>query len=178
MTAYRILHVDDEPDIREIVDMSLGLNAEFEVRACACGADAIAMAAEWSPFLMTLAFSVRSHLQAIRLESLRAVFVQRIKGDAARLAACRSSLGQNADPATVGQIKKIAHGLAGAAGLFGFHQISSDAAAVEDAVIAGNGGEGDPSELTRALDRLMSRMEGQREAPRMEAPRLGAQSAA
>jgi CheY-like chemotaxis protein len=154
MTAYRILHVDDEPDIREIVDMSLGLNAEFEVRACACGADAIAMAAEWSPFLilldvmmpgmdgpttlkhlrqdprtadipvlfmtaraqerevqqlialgahgviskpfdpMTLAFAVRSHLQAIRLDSLRAVFVQRIKGDAALLAACRSSLGE------------------------------------------------------------------------------------
>jgi len=235
MTAYRILHVDDEPDIREIVDMSLGLNAEFEVRACACGADAIAMAAEWSPFLilldvmmpgmdgpttlkhlradprtadipvlfmtaraqerevnqlialgahgviskpfdpMTLAFSVRSHLQAIRLESLRAVFVQRIKGDAAALAACRSSLGRNADPAAVGEIKKIAHGLAGAAGLFGFHQISSDAAAVEDAVIArnGGGGERDPSELVRALDRLMSRMEGHREAPR-----IGAQSAA
>jgi CheY-like chemotaxis protein len=229
MTAYRILHVDDEPDIREIVDMSLGLNAEFEVRACASGVDAIAMAAEWSPFLilldvmmpgmdgpttlthlrkdprtadipvlfmtaraqerevqqlialgaqgviskpfdpMTLAFSVRSHLQAIRLESLRAVFVQRIKGDAALLAACRSSLGTKANPATVGQIKKIAHGLAGAAGLFGFDQISSDAAAVEDAVTAGLGGDGNPSELTRALDRLMSRMEGQRDKPRVSA---------
>ena len=39
MSAIRILHVDDEPDIREIVQMSLGLNADFEVRACACGAD-------------------------------------------------------------------------------------------------------------------------------------------
>ena len=143
MSAIRILHVDDEPDIREIVDMSLGLNADFEVRACSCGADAVATAAEWSPFLilldvmmpgmdgpatlaqlrknprtadipvlfmtaraqerevqqlialgaqgviskpfdpMTLAFQVRNHLQAIRLESLRSVFVQRIKGDAA-----------------------------------------------------------------------------------------------
>src|SRR5258708_12313555 len=54
MTAYRILHVDDEPDIREIVDMSLGLNAEFEVQACSCGADAIMVAAEWSPFLILL----------------------------------------------------------------------------------------------------------------------------
>jgi HPt (histidine-containing phosphotransfer) domain-containing protein len=97
------------------------------------------------------------------------VFVQRIKGDAALLAACRSSLGTNANPATVGQIKKIAHGLAGAAGLFGFDQISSDAAAVEDAVIAGTGRDGDPSELTRALDRLMSRMEGQRDAARVDA---------
>jgi CheY-like chemotaxis protein len=233
MTSYRILHVDDEPDIREIVDMSLGLSAEFEVRACACGPDAIEAAAEWSPFLilldvmmpgmdgpttlahlrrdprtadipvlfmtaraqerevqqlialgaqgviskpfdpMTLAFQVRNHLQAIRLESLRAVFVQRIKGDAALLASCRSSLGAQADPTTVGQIRKIAHGLAGAAGLFGFDQISSDAAAVEDAVVAAGGSAGDPSELTRALDRLMSRMEGQRDAPR-----VGAQSAA
>ena len=54
MSAVRILHVDDEPDIREIVEMSLGLNADFEVRACACGADAVAAAAEWSPLLILL----------------------------------------------------------------------------------------------------------------------------
>jgi chemotaxis protein histidine kinase CheA len=107
---------------------------------------------------------VRSHLQAIRLESLRSVFVQRIKGDAALLALCRSALGEEADPTTVGQIRKIAHGLAGAAGLFGFDQISSEAAAVEDAVVARLQGNGSPSALTHALDRLMSRMEGQRDA--------------
>jgi CheY-like chemotaxis protein len=54
MNAVRILHVDDEPDIREIVEMSLGLNPDFEVRTCACGADAITVAAEWSPFLILL----------------------------------------------------------------------------------------------------------------------------
>src|SRR5450432_2356021 len=54
MSAVRILHVDDEPDIREIVGISLGLTADFEVRACASGADAIAVAAEWSPFLILL----------------------------------------------------------------------------------------------------------------------------
>ena len=54
MSAIRILHVDDEPDIREVVDMSLGLNPNFEVRACASGAEAIATAAEWSPFLILL----------------------------------------------------------------------------------------------------------------------------
>jgi CheY-like chemotaxis protein len=54
MSAIRILHVDDEPDIREIVDMSLGLNPEFEVRACASGAEAIAAAIEWSPFVILL----------------------------------------------------------------------------------------------------------------------------
>jgi CheY-like chemotaxis protein len=218
MSAIRILHVDDEPDIREIVDMALGLNADFEVRACASGAEAIATAAEWSPFLilldvmmpgmdgpatlvqlrknprtadipvlfmtaraqareveqfialgaqgviskpfdpMTLAFSVRSHLQAIRLESLRAVFVRRAKGDAALLASCRSSLGEEASAATVSRIRKIAHGLAGAAGLFGFDRISSDAAALEDAVVAG---DGTPKNLTQAIDRLMSDMAGE-----------------
>jgi CheY-like chemotaxis protein len=54
MSAIRILHVDDEPDIREIVDMSLGLNPDFEVRACSSGAEAIAAAAEWSPCLILL----------------------------------------------------------------------------------------------------------------------------
>jgi len=54
MSAIRILHVDDEPDIREIVDMSLGLNPDFEVRACSSGAEAIAAAVEWSPFLILL----------------------------------------------------------------------------------------------------------------------------
>jgi CheY-like chemotaxis protein len=54
MSATRILHVDDEPDIREVVDISLGLNPDFEVRACASGAEAVAAAAEWLPFLILL----------------------------------------------------------------------------------------------------------------------------
>jgi CheY-like chemotaxis protein len=49
MTSLRILHVDDEPDIREVVELSLGLDPAFSVRSCASGADALAMAAEWSP---------------------------------------------------------------------------------------------------------------------------------
>jgi CheY-like chemotaxis protein len=54
MTEYRILLVDDEPDIREIVDVSLGLDPEFKTRVCASGAEALAMAAEWSPALILL----------------------------------------------------------------------------------------------------------------------------
>jgi CheY-like chemotaxis protein len=221
MSAVRILHVDDEPDIREIVQISLGLNADFEVRACACGADAVAAAAEWSPLLilldvmmpgmdgpatlaelrkdprtadipvlfmtaraqarelqqfialgaqgviskpfdpMTLAFSVGSRLLAIRLESLRAVFARRIKNNAALLASCRSSLDQEAGPPSASRIREIAHGLAGAAGLLGFNQISSDAAALEEAVVARLSGDGRPEDLTLAFDRLMSRMEGE-----------------
>jgi CheY-like chemotaxis protein len=225
MSAIRILHVDDEPDIREIVEMSLSLNADFEVRACACGADAVATAAEWSPSLilldvmmpgmdgpttlthlrkdprtidipvlfmsaraqarevqqlislgaqgviskpfdpMTLAFSVRSHLQAIRLQTLRTVFVQRLKGDAALLASCRSALGREAAPATLSRIREIAHGLAGAAGLFGFDQISSDAAAVEETVVAMLDNDGTAKDLTLALDRLVAGIEGDWDSP-------------
>ena len=54
MSTTRILHVDDEPDIRDIVDMSLGLDPDFEVRECASGSEAIAAAAEWSPQLILL----------------------------------------------------------------------------------------------------------------------------
>lgn len=54
MSAIRILHVDDEPDIREVVDLSLGLNPDFEVRACSSGAEAITVAAEWSPLVILL----------------------------------------------------------------------------------------------------------------------------
>jgi CheY-like chemotaxis protein len=54
MTEFRILLVDDEPDIREIVDVSLGLDPEFTTRVCASGADALVMAADWSPALILL----------------------------------------------------------------------------------------------------------------------------
>jgi len=54
MSEIRILHVDDESDIREIVDMSLTLNDEFLVRACSSGVEALKVAAEWSPRLILL----------------------------------------------------------------------------------------------------------------------------
>jgi len=54
MSAIRTLHVDDEPDICEIVQISLGLNPDFEVRSCTSGPEAIAVAAEWLPFLILL----------------------------------------------------------------------------------------------------------------------------
>jgi CheY-like chemotaxis protein len=49
MTSLRVLHVDDEPDIREIVQLSLGLDPAFSVRSCASGTEALAMATDWSP---------------------------------------------------------------------------------------------------------------------------------
>jgi two-component system OmpR family response regulator len=54
MVSYRVLHADDEPDIREVVKLSLELDPAFEVRSCASGADALAAAAEWRPDLILL----------------------------------------------------------------------------------------------------------------------------
>jgi two-component system OmpR family response regulator len=52
MTPHRILHVDDEPDIREIVELSLGLDPGFTVHSCASGDDALATAVDWPPDLI------------------------------------------------------------------------------------------------------------------------------
>jgi CheY-like chemotaxis protein len=54
MTALRLLHIDDEPDIRDIVAMSLGSDAEFVVRSCASGMEGLAAAARDAPDLVLL----------------------------------------------------------------------------------------------------------------------------
>lgn len=50
----RILYVDDEPDIREIAELSLSLDPDFEVRTAASGAEALATIAQWHPDLVLL----------------------------------------------------------------------------------------------------------------------------
>ncbi|RWG76284.1 response regulator [Mesorhizobium sp.] len=50
----RILYVDDEDDIREIAQMSLELDPQFEVRSCASGVEALTDAADWQPDLILL----------------------------------------------------------------------------------------------------------------------------
>jgi CheY-like chemotaxis protein/HPt (histidine-containing phosphotransfer) domain-containing protein len=54
MTAIRILHVDDEPDIREVVEISLGLDPDFTVHGCNSGREALAVAAKWRPDIILL----------------------------------------------------------------------------------------------------------------------------
>jgi CheY-like chemotaxis protein len=54
MTAVRVLHVDDEPDIREVVELSLSLDPDLTVRSCGSGGDALTAAAAWSPDLILL----------------------------------------------------------------------------------------------------------------------------
>ncbi|RPF70988.1 response regulator [Aurantiacibacter spongiae] len=45
----RVMYVDDEPDIREIAEISLSLDPGFEVRTANGGEAALALAAEWRP---------------------------------------------------------------------------------------------------------------------------------
>jgi len=52
--SLRVLHIDDEPDILDIVSASLGLDPEFDVRDCSSGADGLIAAAQWRPDLILL----------------------------------------------------------------------------------------------------------------------------
>jgi CheY-like chemotaxis protein len=217
MIALRILHVDDEPDIREVVNMSLGLDPDFETRSCASGEEAIAAAAEWKPDIilldvmmpvmdgpatlkrlrkdagtadipvifmtaraqsreldlfrslgavgvipkpfdpMTLAASVRAHIEPLdaRIPTMQQAFLQRVEGSLITLAVHWSDLMDGTDvTSSLAGIRTIAHGLAGAGGIFGFDEISEAAASLEDAVVFKNAGSGTVSEIGSALDRL------------------------
>jgi CheY-like chemotaxis protein len=219
MTTVRILHVDDEPDIREVVELSLALDPYFVLQSCGSGGEAFALAAEWQPDMilldvmmpvmdgpatllklrenartasipvifmtaraqarevdrfrslgavgvipkpfdpMTLATSVRSYVQPAHdpMEDLRAGFLLRVKRDAAALSGDRLVLeGGNRLPGTLDRIKRIAHGLSGAGGIYGYAEIGDAAAALEDAVIAelSDPGPGEATDL--ALDGLIA----------------------
>jgi CheY-like chemotaxis protein len=54
MSTLRVLHVDDEPDIRELVEISLGLDPELLVKSCASGRDALVEASAWAPNLILM----------------------------------------------------------------------------------------------------------------------------
>jgi CheY-like chemotaxis protein len=218
MTTLRILHVDDEPDIREVVELSLGLDPDITVRSCGSGREALAAAADWQPdfilldvmmpamdgpetlvqlrgnarsanipviFMtaraqareldrfrslgavgvipkpfdpMTLAASVRSYVRPAQdpLDDLRAGFLQRVRKDAAALSEDRLMLkAGNRLPNTLGRIKRIAHGLSGAGGIYGFAEISAAAADLEDAIIAELAGPQSDEAVGSALDRLI-----------------------
>jgi CheY-like chemotaxis protein len=71
MSAIRILHVDDEADIRDIVNLSLGLNPEFEVREVGSGLEAIVAAADWTPQLILLDVMMPNMDGPATLERLR-----------------------------------------------------------------------------------------------------------
>jgi CheY-like chemotaxis protein len=54
IAPLRILHVDDEPDVRELVNLSLSLEPDLATRSCGSGKEALAVAANWRPHLILL----------------------------------------------------------------------------------------------------------------------------
>lgn len=50
----RILYIDDEADIREIAQMAIELDPDFEVRTCDSGSSGIEQARAWQPDLILL----------------------------------------------------------------------------------------------------------------------------
>ena len=52
--VFRVLHIDDDSDILEVVAASLGLDPQFVVRDCRSGADGLTVAAEWRPDVILL----------------------------------------------------------------------------------------------------------------------------
>jgi CheY-like chemotaxis protein len=52
MMSFRILHVDNDPDIRNLVELSLSADPAFVVTSCASGEDALATAAVRVPDLI------------------------------------------------------------------------------------------------------------------------------
>jgi CheY-like chemotaxis protein len=222
MTPLRVLHVDDEPDIREVVEISLGLDPDIVMRSCASGEAALAVVKDWTPDIMlldvmmpvmdgattlanlrsdprtvdipvvfmtaraqsreldlfrslgavgvipkpfdpmTLAASLRVYIEPpdARIGAMRYKFLQRVDGDLVALSGHWSALENGAtDPSSLAGIRSIAHGLAGAGGIFGFGEISDAAAALEEAVILESGGRGSMSKIECALERLVACVE-------------------
>jgi CheY-like chemotaxis protein len=222
MTVIRLLHIEDEPDIREVVELALALDPIFTMRACESGTEGLTVAAEWQPDIilldvmmpvldgpatlaqlranpatakipvvfmtaraqareadrfralgaigviakpfdpMTLAASVRCFIRPVArdpLEELRSAFLLRVARDATLLEQDRLALQQGPrPPATIEQIKRTAHSLAGAGGIYGFAELSDTAAALEDAALA-ELADGTASEQTdRALDQLLRKI--------------------
>ena len=54
MINLHVVFCDDEPDIREIIDISLALDSLFVVRGCASGSEVLTAAVEWRPDLILL----------------------------------------------------------------------------------------------------------------------------
>ncbi len=54
MIRHRILVIEDEADVRKVVELALSRDPELTVRTCASGREGLAEAAAWSPDLVLL----------------------------------------------------------------------------------------------------------------------------
>nr|WP_245258373.1 Hpt domain-containing protein [Rhodopseudomonas palustris] len=108
---------------------------------------------------MTLAASVRSHIEPIgsKLARLQCDFLQRLDNDVAKLERLANTLRSGkARKASLKQIGEIAHGLAGASGVFGFPQLGDLAAELEQAISDGGVDSVDIANVRRSLALLLA----------------------
>ncbi len=212
--SYRILHVDDDPLMRDVVEIALGLEPAFALMTCATGAEAVVAAPGWAPDLLlcdvmmpdmdgpavlaalrenpetakipvvfmtaaaqpqdlerfkslgaaatiakpfdpaTFADTVRERLRTIKLASAGYDFAERLRADAATLAAFRSAMNGGSTGVPDGLLT-CAHKLAGAAGVFNVQAVSRHASALEEAIIARRDGDGAPEAVAARLDALL-----------------------
>lgn len=96
--------------------------------------------------------TVRRHLVSIKLNQAGYDFSQRLRRDAAALAAFRPHL---ADADTPRELEAFVHKLAGAAGIFNFGAVSSKASALETAIIDMRAGGGAAEAVAANLDALL-----------------------
>jgi CheY-like chemotaxis protein len=111
---------------------------------------------------VNLAASLRSYVRPAEdwLNSTRGVFLRRVMEDAVVLTRHRSFLRDQAiSPAALAGIRDIAHGLAGAAGIFGFSEISEAAAVLEEAMAVDRDRSRGAGGIACALDRLLTSIE-------------------
>jgi CheY-like chemotaxis protein len=219
MTIIRVLHVDDDPDIREVVSISFALDPGILAKNCASGSDGLAVVSEWLPDVILLDVMmpvmagpatlvrlradprtaavpvifmtarvqghevdrfhslgaigviskpfdplalpdlVRKHLrQGGRdlLDPLRMIFLRRVIEDASMLMKFKAEFEDGtASAATLTEVSGIAHGLAGAGGIFGFCELGIAGAALEDAIIAELAGPRSSGGVCGAFDRLL-----------------------
>jgi HPt (histidine-containing phosphotransfer) domain-containing protein len=108
---------------------------------------------------MTLAASVRAHVgpPKDRLDVLRNEFLLRVERDLTTLAGHWFALENGTSvPESLAAMERIAHGLAGGGGVFGFDEISDAAASLEEAVLLKGDGSGTVAEIGSALDRVLA----------------------
>jgi DNA-binding response OmpR family regulator len=53
-SMFKILHVEDDPDIQEITYIALQLSERFEVRQCSCASEALLLANDFAADLLLL----------------------------------------------------------------------------------------------------------------------------
>lgn len=69
----RLMHVEDDGDIRKIAEMALELSGKFEVRQCASGEEAVEQVADYNPDVLLLDVMMPSMSGPETLQQLRQI---------------------------------------------------------------------------------------------------------